>query len=112
MDDNLRSTLLDQPGPFDTLEIWEEYLDEVRRLPPSVDSRAAMLHQARHMIASKLKDPAASKSESQLQPPTSCTIVTTGPTHCFPSPMCTVEPNKNGGSTRWRGQRAFAEGCH
>jgi hypothetical protein len=59
MDDNLRSTLLDQPGPFDTLEIWEEYLDEVRRLPRSVDGRAAMRHHARHMIASKLKDRAA-----------------------------------------------------
>lgn len=44
--------LIDEPGPFETLAVWEQSLAEVRTLPPSVMQQLAIVN-AQKMILRK-----------------------------------------------------------
>ncbi len=49
---NLRFVMLDDPGPFESLEIWEQFLAEVEAMPDFLLKESVVEH-ARWVIAQK-----------------------------------------------------------
>jgi hypothetical protein len=49
---NLRFVMLDDPGPFETLGIWEQFLAEVEAMP-DFHGKASTIDNAKWLIAQK-----------------------------------------------------------
>ena len=49
---NQRLVMLDDPGPFDTLETWEQFLAEVEAMP-DFHGKASTIDNAKCLIAQK-----------------------------------------------------------
>ncbi len=47
--------IFDPPGPFDTLETWEQFFNEVQSLAPSA-TRDVAIRKAKRAIASKKQE--------------------------------------------------------
>jgi hypothetical protein len=58
MTTNLPSVMLDDPGPFETLERWEQFLAEVQAMPGFLLKESVVEH-AKWMIAQKKQELAA-----------------------------------------------------
>ncbi len=59
-DNNLRLVMLDDPGPFDTLETCEQFLAEVEAMP-GFHGKAITIENVKLLIAHKKQELAASR---------------------------------------------------
>lgn len=55
---NLPLVMLDDPGPFETLERWEQFLAEVEAMP-DFQGKASTINNAKWLIAQKKQELAA-----------------------------------------------------
>jgi hypothetical protein len=55
MEDKKSFAMIDGPGPLDTPEDWERYLDDLRAMPDSVMNKQALIESAERWIAVKKK---------------------------------------------------------
>jgi hypothetical protein len=49
--------MVDPPSYLDTLEKWEQHLDEMRSLPDDVSNKQRLIRYAEETIAMKRRDP-------------------------------------------------------
>lgn len=49
----MRIVLIDEPSPYSPVEVWEQHLRELERLPADVALRAELIEHARRRIEDK-----------------------------------------------------------
>ena len=67
-DKTMQFVLIDEPSPFDTLEVWQRHLEEMKGLPDDVFLKAEIIKAAEEMIARTRSEMSSSNAHVSERP--------------------------------------------